>query len=278
MVEAIKWVDEVVTGSPYITTLEILDQHGCSFCCHGDDVTLTDEGVDTYQRIKSAGRYKEVQRTAGISTTGLVDRILTLEEQRDWTKSAFLLTTEKIVQFSEGKPPKSGDVVVYVAGAFDLFHAGHLHFLEKARALGDYLIVGLYSDHVINQYKGNNYPIMTLHERLLSLLACKYVSEVVIGAPFTVTKELMDNFKIDTVVGGCFRFEKNTILGDPYKYPKELNKFATVNSHSDVTTGSIIERIVKNKLEYKARNEKKEKKELQLINEIEKQARWDQPD
>lgn len=35
MVRAIKWVDEVVEGAPYITNLETLDQHNCDFCVHG---------------------------------------------------------------------------------------------------------------------------------------------------------------------------------------------------------------------------------------------------
>lgn len=60
-----------------------------------------------------------------------------------------------------------------MAGAFDLFHVGHLEFLEKAKQMGDYLIVGLHTDPVVNQYKGSNYPIMNLHERTLSVLACK---------------------------------------------------------------------------------------------------------
>lgn len=50
---------------------------------------------------------------------------------------------------------------------------GHLDFLEKASKLGDYLIVGLHTDPVVNSYKGSNYPIMNLHERVLSVLACK---------------------------------------------------------------------------------------------------------
>lgn len=62
---------------------------------------------------------------------------------------------------------------VYVAGAFDLFHVGHLDFLEQARKLGDYLIVGLHTDPIVNRYKGSNFPIMNLHERVLSVLACK---------------------------------------------------------------------------------------------------------
>lgn len=35
MVRAIKWVDEVVEGAPYVTTLETLDEYNCDFCVHG---------------------------------------------------------------------------------------------------------------------------------------------------------------------------------------------------------------------------------------------------
>ncbi|CAG2063345.1 unnamed protein product, partial [Timema podura] len=142
----------------------------------------------------------EVQRTAGVSTTDLVGRMLLLTRQhfrqgpleyevgREGPSSMgqdsdarspytgcsqFLPTTQKIIQFSDGKPPKTGDRIVYVCGAYDLFHVGHLDFLEKARDQGDYLIVGLHTDPIVNRYKGSNYPIMNLHERVLSVLACK---------------------------------------------------------------------------------------------------------
>ncbi len=82
-------------------------------------------------------------------------------------------TTQKIRQFSDGRAPEPGDKIVYVAGAFDLFHIGHLDFLEKAKELGNFLIVGIHTDFGVNQYKGGNYPIMNLHERVLSVLACK---------------------------------------------------------------------------------------------------------
>lgn len=37
MVRAIKWVDEIVEGAPYVTTLETLDKHNCDFCVHGGE-------------------------------------------------------------------------------------------------------------------------------------------------------------------------------------------------------------------------------------------------
>uniref|UniRef100_A0A1I7ZFC4 ethanolamine-phosphate cytidylyltransferase n=2 Tax=Steinernema glaseri TaxID=37863 RepID=A0A1I7ZFC4_9BILA len=71
MVRGIKWVDEVVEDAPYSTTVATLDKYDCDFCIHGNDITLTAEGVDTYAEVKHAGRYKECERTAGISTTDL---------------------------------------------------------------------------------------------------------------------------------------------------------------------------------------------------------------
>nr|KAF6458046.1 phosphate cytidylyltransferase 2, ethanolamine [Rousettus aegyptiacus] len=59
MVQAIKWVDEVVPAAPYVTTLETLDKYSCDFCVHGNDITLTVDGRDTYEEVKQAGRYRQ---------------------------------------------------------------------------------------------------------------------------------------------------------------------------------------------------------------------------
>ena len=42
MVQAIKWVDEVVPAAPYVTTLETLDKYNCDFCVHGSEWTGLD--------------------------------------------------------------------------------------------------------------------------------------------------------------------------------------------------------------------------------------------
>ncbi|XP_016962088.1 ethanolamine-phosphate cytidylyltransferase isoform X3 [Drosophila biarmipes] len=291
MVKGIKWVDEVVLGAPYVTTLEVLDQNNCDFCVHGDDITMTAEGVDTYHLVKSANRYKEVKRTAGVSTTDLVGRMLLLTrnhfrqgsaeydiEKEDsaakspWTGcSQFLPTTQKIIQFSDGKSPNPGDKIVYVAGAFDLFHVGHLDFLEKARKLGDYLIVGLHTDPVVNSYKGSNYPIMNLHERVLSVLACKFVNEVVIGAPYCVTEELLEHFKIDVVCHGRTPIALENGKIDPYAVPKTRAIFELIDSGNDMTTERIVERIISHRLEYERRNQAKEKKEIEAFEALQRQ-------
>uniref|UniRef100_A0A3Q2HLF9 ethanolamine-phosphate cytidylyltransferase n=2 Tax=Equus TaxID=9789 RepID=A0A3Q2HLF9_HORSE len=271
MVQAIKWVDEVVPAAPYVTTLETLDKYSCDFCVHGNDITLTVDGRDTYEEVKQARRYRECKRTQGVSTTDLVGRMLLVtkahhssqemsSEYREyadsfgkcpggrnpWTGvSQFLQTSQKIIQFASGKEPQPGETVIYVAGAFDLFHIGHVDFLEKVYGLAErpYVIAGLHFDQEVNHYKGKNYPIMNLHERTLSVLACRYVSEVVIGAPYAVTAELLDHFK----------------------EPKRRGIFRQIDSGNDLTTDLIVQRIIKNRLEYEARNQKKEAKELAFL-------------
>ncbi|XP_047565171.1 ethanolamine-phosphate cytidylyltransferase isoform X1 [Lutra lutra] len=247
MVRAIKWVDEVVPAAPYVTTLETLDKHNCDFCVHGNDITLTIDGRDTYEEVKQAGRYRECRRTQGVSTTDLVGRMLLVtkahhsgheisSEYREyadsfgkcpggrnpWTGvSQFLQTSQKIIQFASGKEPQPGETVIYVAGAFDLFHIGHVDFLEKVHGLAKrpYVIAGLHFDQEVNHYKGKNYPIMNLHERTLSVLACRYVSEVVIGAPYAVTAELLDHFKVDLVCHGKTEIMPDKDGSDPYQDP-----------------------------------------------------------
>ena len=54
---------------------------------------------------------------------------------------------------------------------------------QAARAAGDFLLVGLHTDEDVRERRGTHLPIMDLHERALSVLACCHVNEVIIGAP-----------------------------------------------------------------------------------------------
>lgn len=64
-------------------------------------------------------------------------------------------------------------MLVYTVGTFDLLHVGHLALLNKCRALGDTLVVGVASDNVVNSYKPN-VPVIPLDQRreMLEALRC----------------------------------------------------------------------------------------------------------
>ncbi|KAJ4204778.1 choline-phosphate cytidylyltransferase [Fusarium falciforme] len=76
-----KWVDEVIEDCPWIVTPEFLEEHKLDYVAHDDLPYGADEGDDIYQPIKAAGKFLVTQRTEGVSTTGLITRIV-----RDYEK------------------------------------------------------------------------------------------------------------------------------------------------------------------------------------------------
>ena len=66
----------------------------------------------------------------------------------------------------------------YTTGVFDLFHIGHLNILKRAKEMCDYLIVGVSTDELVENYKGKT-PIIPYEERKAIIEAIKHVDEVV---------------------------------------------------------------------------------------------------
>ena len=102
--------------------------------------------------------------------------------------------------------------VVFTNGCFDVLHAGHVTYLEKARGLGDFLIVGLNSDTSVRKLKGPGRPVISLRERTQILLALRSV-DMVVGfsedTPLNLIKALQPDiltkgadYKIGEIVGG----------------------------------------------------------------------------
>lgn len=90
-----------------------------------------------------------------------------------------LATSSKVVALEELLPALDARRaararVAFTNGAFDLMHVGHVRSLERARALGDLLVVGLNSDASVRGYKARGRPILPQAERaeLLAALAC----------------------------------------------------------------------------------------------------------
>ena len=125
--------------------------------------------------LKGMGRFKEIKRTTGISTTDITSRLLALlkpenEEKlsvnskkfKDPPKQQFLQTSTRIARFSNRSEPKPTDTVVYIAASCDLMHPGVIERIKLAKAQGDFLYVGLWDDEMIKYYKGSKYPLQGL--------------------------------------------------------------------------------------------------------------------
>ena len=74
----------------------------------------------------------------------------------------------------------AGKTVAFTNGVFDLLHPGHVRYLQRARGLGDALIVGVNSDRSVRANKGPTRPITPEDERVEILLALSAVDAVVI--------------------------------------------------------------------------------------------------
>lgn len=66
----------------------------------------------------------------------------------------------------------------YTTGVFDLFHIGHLNILKRAKEQCDYLIVGVSTDELVQDYK-NKRPIIPFEERKQIIEAIRYVDKVI---------------------------------------------------------------------------------------------------
>lgn len=278
-VRACQWADEVVEDAPYTTSLEVMDKYNCDYCVHGDDIVLNADGVDTYHEVKSAGRFKTVQRTQGVSTTQLVNRMLALSAVKDAEAektekvvspysgvSGFIPTTRKLVQFLDGRGvPNADDKIVYIDGGFDLFHVGHGDILKKAKELGTYLMVGVWDDATVKARTGG--PVMNLQERILSVLSCRHVDEVVIGAPYILSEELIKSNNIQVVVHGTIadRATAPDIPLDRFAIAKKLEMYKQIESPRTLTTSDILDRISEHRKLYEERNAKKEAREVAEI-------------
>lgn len=106
---------------------------------------------------------------------------------------------EAILRF--GREKRNGRCIVFTNGCFDLLHPGHIETLEKARALGDALIVGVNSDRSVREVKGAGRPIMPEQERAEVLAGLECVDAAVIFDEAT-PREIIAALLPDVLVKG----------------------------------------------------------------------------
>jgi non-canonical purine NTP pyrophosphatase (RdgB/HAM1 family) len=101
--------------------------------------------------------------------------------------------------------------LVFTNGCFDLLHAGHVHGLQAARAMGDRLVVGLNSDASVRRLKGPGRPIVPLEDRSRTLAALRVVDAVVVFDEET-PERLIGALSPDVLVKGA-DYEEREVAG-----------------------------------------------------------------
>lgn len=134
---------------------------------------------------------------------------------------------------------EQGEKVVFTNGCFDVFHAGHVDSLTRARALGNRLIVGLNSDRSVRNLKGDTRPINSELNRAAVLAALECVDAVVIFDEDT-PERLLSLIRPDVLVkGGDYRPER--IAGAAYAGKVEILPLL-----SGLSSTSIIDKLREN--------------------------------
>lgn len=140
-----------------------------------------------------------------------------------------ILSTEELIKAVE-KLKKENKKIVFTNGCFDLLHIGHVSLFQKARTLGDVLIVAINSDSSLAQLKGPKRPLVPQTDRaqLLSALTC--VDYVVVFNEQT-PYELLSKLKPDILVkGGDYKIEDivgKEFVNEVYRYPLVEGKSTT---------------------------------------------------
>jgi len=130
--------------------------------------------------------------------------------------------------------------VVFTNGCFDLLHLGHVDYLEKARSLGDKLVLGLNSDDSVSRFKGPERPIQDQNSRARVLAAMQFVDLVVFfneDTPLNLISELQP----DVLVKGSDYLAENIVGADVVK--KNGGVVKTIDFVPGYSTSKIVEKI-----------------------------------
>jgi D-glycero-beta-D-manno-heptose 1-phosphate adenylyltransferase len=133
-----------------------------------------------------------------------------------------------------------GQTLVFTNGHFDLLHVGHLDYLEKARAQGDALFIGLNGDQSTRRWKGEGRPIIPAVERARLLMALRPVDGVIIFEDATAEK-LIQHLQPDIYVKGGDYHDKP--LPERHVVEAYGGRVTLIDYLPDHSTSAIIAKI-----------------------------------
>lgn len=154
-------------------------------------------------------------------------------------------TASKIVDLERAKTrvgewKRQGKRVVFTNGCFDLLHLGHVDYLEKARNLGDILVVGLNTDDSVSRFKGPHRPIQDQQSRA-RVMAALAVVDLVVFFDEDTPKNLISALVPQVLVKGSDYLAENIVGADVVK--NAGGDVKTIEFVPGYSTTRIIDRI-----------------------------------
>lgn len=135
----------------------------------------------------------------------------------------------------------SGKSIALTNGSFDLVHSGHVNYLNEAKKMADYLIVGVNSDKSVKQYKSDKRPIIPQNQRAFLIDNLKSVDYVVIFEETTADK-LIEKVKPDFYIKGGDYTEET--LPETATVKKFGGKIKFINMTAGCSTTNIINKVL----------------------------------
>ena len=233
--EGIALLDKELQNIPTVAR-EVFDVTGAG------DTVLASLGVALASGIDIVTACKFANKAAAVVVAKVGSATATLNEIEEYEHSLNKGKAEsKIKNFTQitrisKRLKEQKRKIIFTNGCFDILHRGHASYLEKAKALGDILIVGLNSDESISRLKGENRPINILEDRAFLLSALESVDYVI---PFTedTPYELIEHILPHTLVKGA-DYKNKEVIGSALV--KEIILIDFVEGKS---TSQIIEKI-----------------------------------
>jgi rfaE bifunctional protein nucleotidyltransferase chain/domain len=150
------------------------------------------------------------------------------------------LIARKDVGKLSDKLRKSKKKIVFTNGVFDILHFGHVQYLQKAKALGDKLIIGLNTDKSVKKFKGSNRPINKQADRAGVLSALECIDYVVYFSEPTPLK-LIHQIQPDVLVKGADYKIKDIVGAD---FVKSIGgKVRRIRLSAGLSSTNLIQRI-----------------------------------
>jgi len=178
--------------------------------------------------------------------------------------------------FSDGKSlrqfldSKKISNTVFTNGCFDILHIGHVSYLEEAKELGEFLIVGLNSDQSVKALKGSDRPFNSERNRAKVLCALESVDAVVIFNEETPEKLVQELRPQMMVKGGDYK--KETVAGAEF-VESYGGKFISLSFIDGVSTTSLASKLVNRSFLSFLPNNEISKEGQKKVNKLLEQAR-----
>ena len=134
----------------------------------------------------------------------------------------------------------TGRRIVFTNGVFDILHAGHVRFLETARAFGDALIVAVNSDASVRRIKGESRPVNPEAERAELLASLEFVDAVVVFDADTPAA-IVEAIRPDVLVKGA-DWAADAIVGRD-TVERAGGRVERVKVEEGLSTSGIIDRV-----------------------------------